>query len=86
MTAIGDLGVRLSLADVTQGVMLHGTVMEPASDPAPARNTEIGVALALPLMATTAIVPSLGFRYALTASRQRLAYRRSHPRHRKPLR
>jgi hypothetical protein len=56
LTAMALLEARLSVADVTQGVMLHGAPSE--------MNTDTGVGFALLLMATTTTVPSAGFLYA----------------------
>jgi hypothetical protein len=50
---MGLLEARLSVAEVTHGVMLQGTT--------PEMYNESGVAAALLLMATTATVPSAGF-------------------------
>ena len=53
LTVIGLFEARLSVADVTHGVMLQGTTPETQSDS--------GVAAVLLLMATTTTVPSAGF-------------------------
>ena len=53
LTVMGLLEARLSVAEVTHGVMLQGTTPEMYS--------ESGVALVLVLTATTARVPSAGF-------------------------
>ena len=60
LTVIGLLAARLSLAEVTQGVTVQGA--------APDTNKDIGVALALLLMATMTTVPSAGFLYAVSST------------------
>jgi hypothetical protein len=53
LTVMGLLEARLSVPEVTHGVMLHGTTPEMYS--------ESGVAAVLLLMATTTVVPSAWF-------------------------
>ena len=60
LTGTADLAASESLAEVTQGVTVQGA--------APETKTDSGVALWLLLIATTAMVPSVGFRYALTST------------------
>jgi hypothetical protein len=56
LTEIALFEARLSVADVTHGVMLHG--------PAPEMNSDTGAGLALLLITTTTTVPSARFVYA----------------------
>ena len=60
LTVTTDLEAKLSLDEVTQGVIEHGA--------APAMNTDRFAALVFLLTATTATVPSTGFVYAVSST------------------